>query len=84
MRGKRGTPFNDRELAGKVRTLALGEIEKILKYKKNKRLYEAVIIRLSGSILPRLNEVSGPDGTPIPLLDVLHHNSNPQDSGVKE
>ncbi len=28
-------------------------------------LYKAVLIKLSGSVLPRLNEVSGEDGEPI-------------------
>lgn len=60
--------MQDRELAARVRSLALEEIEKALKNKKNKRLYEAVVIKLAGSVLPRLNEISGPDGAPIPIL----------------
>lgn len=59
-----GKTFQDRELAAKVRSLALGELEKVLKKKKG-RLYEAVLIKLAGSVLPRLNEVSGEDGGPI-------------------
>lgn len=60
--GRGGKSFQDRELAARVRSLALNEIEKALKNKKNKRLYEAVLIKLAGSVLPRLNEHSGADG----------------------
>jgi len=56
--------FNDRELAGKVRTLTLNEIMKVLK-KGQGRLYDAVLVRLAGTILPRLNELSGENGEPI-------------------
>lgn len=77
--GKGGKSFQDRELAARVRTLTLQEIEKHLKKGKGD-LYEAVLIRLAGSVLPRLNEHSGPDGAPIPLLNVLSDNSNTEDS----
>lgn len=63
--GKGGKSLQDRELAVRVRTLALNEIEKALKNKKNKRLYEAVLIKLAGSVLPRLQEHSGADGEPL-------------------
>ncbi len=64
MKGKLGVSFNDRELAGKVRTLALNETFKILT-KGQGRLYDAVLVRLAGTILPRLNELSGTDGQPL-------------------
>lgn len=64
--GRTGKTFNDRELAAKVRTLTLQECEKALLKKKGK-LYEAVLLKLAGSVLPRLNEVSGTDGTPLVL-----------------
>lgn len=60
----RGVSFNDRELAGQVRTLALSEVMKILKEGEGK-LYEAVLIRLAGTILPRLNEITGENGSPV-------------------
>lgn len=63
--GKGGKSFADRELAAKVRTLALSEIEKALKNKKNKRLYEAILVKLAGTVLPRINEHGGIDGDPI-------------------
>ena len=64
----KGLQFNDRELMAQVRTLTLNEIEKILKkgYKgTNRGLYTAVITRLAGTILPRLNELKNQDGTPF-------------------
>lgn len=61
-----GKDFNDRVLAAKVRTLALGEIAKVLKRKKGK-LYEAVLIKLAGAVLPRLNEHTGADGEALVL-----------------
>ena len=52
--GKGGKTYDDRQLATRVRTLSLQEIEKVLKRKKGK-LYEAILIKLAGSVLPRLN-----------------------------
>lgn len=89
--GKGGKSLNDRELAARVRTLALKEIERALKNKKNKRLYEAILIRLAGSVLPRLNEHTGADGDelfPAPLLggksnDNLNGNTSTHTSAKK-
>lgn len=69
--GQGGKSFQDRELAARVRTLALNEIEKILKKPKHK-LYGAVVIKLAGSVLPRLNEHTGADGKelPVPIFQV--------------
>lgn len=64
MKGVKGVNFNDRELAGKVRTMALNEVMKVLKTGKG-QLYSAVLVRLAGTILPRLNELSGEGGEPI-------------------
>ena len=68
--GKGGKTYEDRQLASRVRSLTLLECERQLLKKKGK-LYEAVLLRLAGSVLPRLNEVSGPDGTPIPISNVF-------------
>lgn len=59
--------MQDREQASRVRTLALSEIEKQLKKGKGS-LYEAVLIKLAGSVLPRLNEHTGDDGNPISIM----------------
>lgn len=83
VKGTGGKSFQDRELAARVRTLALGEIEKVLKNPKNK-LYGPVLIKLAGSVLPRLNEHTGADGAelPVPIFNVQSNNSNPEDSGA--
>lgn len=64
VKGAGGKSFQDRELAGRVRTLSLQEIEKVLKNPKSK-LYGPILIKLAGTVLPRLNEHSGNDGEPI-------------------
>jgi len=64
--GQGGKTLNDRELAARVRTLTLKECEKALKKKKGK-FYEAILLKLAGSVLPRINEVSGPEGGNIPV-----------------
>ncbi len=65
--GKGGKSFQDRELAARVRSLGLIEIEKALKRDDTDEFKQAVILRLASSLLPRLNEHSGPDGGVIPL-----------------
>lgn len=59
--GKGGRNFNDREQSARVRTLTLEKIEKILKGKRTK-LQDAVILKLAGTVLPRLNEHTGEGG----------------------
>lgn len=65
--GQGGKTMQDRELAARVRTLALGEIEKILQ-KPEHKLYSQVIVKLAGTVLPRLNEHSGTDGEPLKIV----------------
>lgn len=64
MKGVKGVNFNDRQLASKVRNLALDETFRILSNRKDK-LYAPVLTRIVGTILPRLNHVSGEEGGPI-------------------
>lgn len=83
--GQGGKTSNDRELAARVRTLTLKECEKALLKRKGK-LYEAVLLKLAGSVLPRLNEHSGPEGKPIPLIDmtnVRNNHGDEEDSGTE-
>lgn len=68
--GRGGKTFQDRELAARVRTLGLSEIERVLKQKKMSHFKEQVILRLAGSLLPRLNEHTGEDGGPIAIKGV--------------
>lgn len=79
--GGKGKTFNDRELAAEVRTLCLEEVKKAL-LGEDEEFKKAVILRLAGSILPRLNEHSGPEGKPIPILNILddHHDSDQEDN----
>jgi len=62
--GKGGKSFQDRELAARVRSLTLQECEKALLKKKGK-LYQAVLLKLAGTVLPRLNEHTGEGGGPV-------------------
>ena len=63
-----GKSLNDRKLAARVRTLALNEIAQILAQPKVQMrpeeydLYKAVLIKLAGTVLPRLHEHTGEDG----------------------
>ena len=64
-KGGNGAPtVQDRELSKKVRRLTLKKIERILKQpvvKMNSgewELYKAILIKLAGTVLPRLNEIS--------------------------
>lgn len=80
--GQGGKTLQDRELAARVRNLALSEIEKILTKPKHK-LYGAVIVKLAGSVLPRLNEHTGAEGRelPVPIFNVLSTN-NGHEKGI--
>ncbi len=71
-----GKSLQDRKLAAEVRRLALKEIKQILENKEDKELFKSVIIRLSSTVLPKLNEISGPDGEPLPLLGGLSNGKN--------
>lgn len=62
-----GKDYESRQLSKKVRDLAL---EKILlelegKGSKDKRFQQALLLKLAGCVLPRLNEVTGADGQPL-------------------
>lgn len=66
-----GKSLQDRKLSAAVRSLALTKIKELLEMPPVKMsaddydLYKAVLVKLSGSVLPRLTEVSGEDGEPI-------------------
>ena len=63
--------MQDRELATKVRTKALNDIYAVLDGDEDVEtwsdLKKQVVLKLAGTVLPRLNEHSGPDGGEIPL-----------------
>lgn len=66
-----GKSLQDRKLAAEVRRLTLKRIKVILEIPsedlkgRDYELQKAVLIKLSGTILPRLNEHTGEDGAPI-------------------
>lgn len=96
-KGGNGAPtVQDKELSKRVRRLTLKKIEKILirpvvrMDKEEYDLYKQVLLKLTGNVLPRLNEVSGPNGgdIPLPLLggksNGKNNNSDKKTSKVKE
>lgn len=56
--------FNDRQLAGEVRSMTLQECKKHLQAKKGK-YYSMVLNNLSRNVLPRLSELTGDEGRAI-------------------
>lgn len=68
----KGKSFNDRVLAGEVRTLTLKEIKKYLTStrEEDELFKKQIILKLSGTILPRLNELTGENGGAIKLEGV--------------
>lgn len=83
VQGSKGKQYSDRQLAGEVRDLALNEIKRAL-LGDDVEFKKAVVLRLAGSLLPRLNEVSGPDGAPIPISNVLEDLGIQKDSEIKQ
>ena len=81
--GQGGKSMQDRELAAKVRDLTLNECYRQLQKKKG-RLYEALLIRLAGTALPRLNEHMGKDGKELPVpifqINAIPINNSDQES----
>lgn len=62
-----GKDYESRQLSKEVRDCALEEIRDILKGKKKveKRFRQALLLKLAGAVLPRLNEHTGEDGRPV-------------------
>jgi len=92
-----GKSLQDRHLAAEVRRMSLTRIKAILEQPRvdmteNERdLHDAVILKLAGTVLPRLTEVSGPDGDALLFtlsredktkLDNLIDGGKPQQSSV--
>lgn len=60
--------YTDRILAQEVRSLTLKKIKAVLESDEDKEFQKALLLRLAGSVLPRLNEHTGEDGSPINLV----------------
>lgn len=68
----KGKSFNDRELAGQVRNLALGHLFKVLQPDYEDKQYQKdMLLKLASNLLPRLNEHTGADGEPLVLPATL-------------
>lgn len=78
-----GKTFNDLNLAAEVRTLALEKIKEVLSEKepKDKEFYKAVLLRLAGGVLPRLNEHTGKDGEDLFPKPIMEISNVPKDNG---
>jgi len=67
--GKGGKSFQDRELSAKVRSLTMETLRDILEgtgeYADDLKFKKAVILKLAGTVLPRLTEHAGEGGDPI-------------------
>lgn len=60
-----GKNFNDRELAAKVRTLALEKVFLILTKGEKHKLFRPIIERLAPTLLPRLSVLSSEEDRPL-------------------
>jgi len=70
----------NRDLANRVRKLALSEIIDVLEGKKDygKDFYKQMLLKLAPTVLPRITEHSGPDGAdlfPKPILPYVSRNN---------
>jgi hypothetical protein len=65
-----GKTKNDRELAARVRSLALTQIEAALKDDTDIEFKKELLLKLATGILPRLTEVTGKDGGPVQVQGV--------------
>jgi hypothetical protein len=85
-----GKSLQDRELAADVRRLALAEILAILAQSDMDDLRKQLILKLAGTVLPRLNEHTGKDGEdlfPNPIYggtSIPKHNSDQEDIPAKQ
>ena len=79
----KGVQFNDRVKAGKVRSKILDIADKILQDETHP-LYKETYLSLVKNVLPRLNEHSGPEGKPIPILNVQGNDSDKEGNSSEE
>lgn len=67
--GQGGKSLQDRVLAADVRKLGLEEMKRVLQG-KDEEYKKQLILRLAGTLLPRLNEHTGEDGGAIQISGV--------------
>lgn len=88
--GGKGKSFNDRELAGEVRGLALKQLKRVLEGIDKQfeqgaeteltKFQADLLLKLSPTLLPRLNEVTGADGEPLIVKFDNSFNATPQET----
>jgi hypothetical protein len=78
-----GVTKNNTILAANVRSISLKAIQDALEdlSPENKEFRRALLIKLAGSVLPRLNEHTGSDGEPI-KVNVINYGTTPIQSEV--
>ena len=83
----------DREMIGALRTKVAVDILEVLKEtakaKKWGKFKKEMLLRLAPTVMPRVTEVSGPDGKPIPISNlftdaVSNNNGDQENSGVEK
>ena len=85
-----GKSFNDRMKSAEVREKVLDAMLMVYNGKEKKLTQKQweLTLRMGTTILPRLNEISGPDGEPIPLLNFVkknvRHSNNPREDSETE
>lgn len=77
----------DSTITKDVRNKALGDILEILKESPDSRKFGErkyqMLLKLATTVLPRVNEHSGPAGTPIPILNVLSNERDTEDKSTE-
>lgn len=66
--GQGGKSLNDRKLAAEVRTLTLKELKGVLRQKGMTEMKKQILLRLASTVLPRLNEHTGEDGSALKVV----------------
>ena len=81
-----GQDYEERKQSRLLRNLVTEECIDILqkKIKVSKEFRQAMLLKLAGNVLPRLNEISGPEGKPIPLFDYVRGRNNNGNGENKE
>lgn len=71
----------DRQLAAEVRRMALGKIKSLLEMgaaqmsDREIQLHDKILEKLAGTVLPRLNEITGEDGEAVKIT-LVNYASN--------
>lgn len=70
-----GVTLNDKRLAAEVRTLTLNQIKRALNG-DDEAFKKALLLKLAPTVLPRINEHTGEDGSAI-NVNIVKYGDNP-------